>query len=197
MNILLLHGIFDSGRIFAPMIAVLEAKGYRCFAPSFVPADAREGIEPLAHFVAQYVAEHLPLNQAFALVGFSMGGIVGRYYLQHLGGAARVRVFFTISSPHAGSLWSYVYPGLGARDLRPQSALLASLQASEAKLEGLLIHNYWTSLDLTVFPAVNCCWGRADSEQDVGGLWHRWMVKHPKVLAGIVRQLEPCSEVRS
>ena len=192
MNILLLHGIFDSGRIFAPMIAVLEAKGHRCFAPSFVPADAREGIEPLAQFVAQYVAEHLPPNQPFALVGFSMGGIVARYYLQNLGGAARVRVFFTISSPHAGSLWSYVYPGLGAKDLRPRSPLLLQLCATEVSLADLPIHNYWTSFDLTVFPAVNCRWGRANSEQDVRGLWHRWMVKHPKVLAGITRKLEEC-----
>ncbi|MEW5838212.1 MAG: alpha/beta fold hydrolase [Pseudomonadota bacterium] len=194
MNVLLLHGIFDSGRIFAPMSAALHRDGHRCFAPSFVPADARAGLAPLAEFVAQYVQEELPPDQPFALVGFSMGGIVARYYLQHLGGMARARALVTISSPHSGSVWGYFYPGQGTRDLRPHSALLQGLQASESMLAGLPVHNYWTSFDLTVLPAKHCRWSRAQSEQDVRGLWHRWMVRHPQVVAGVRQQLAALEE---
>ncbi len=37
-----------------------------------------------------------------------MGGVVSRYYLQRLGGLARVRRFVTISSPHHGTVTAYL-----------------------------------------------------------------------------------------
>lgn len=189
MNIVLLHGIFDTARIFKRMIPMLEAEGHRCFAPDMRPADARHGIHDLACFVERYIGEQLAPDESFALIGFSMGGVIARQYMQVLGGAARVTAFFPISCPHAGSWWSYTYFGQGARDMRPASALLANLQATESCLHGMPIHNYWTSLDVVIFPATNCRWARADSEMDARALLHRWMPQHPVVCQDIVRRL--------
>ncbi len=189
MNIVLLHGIFDSGRIFDKLVRALEAEGHVCHAPSMQPADGRHGIHHLACSVERYIAEHLPQNAPFLLVGFSMGGIVSRQYLQVLGGCERVPVFFSISCPHAGSLAAYLYFGQGARDLHPGSALLTQLQASEATLDGMQIHNYWTSLDLVIIPASHCRWPRADSEMDARALLHRWMLSDRQVCADIVRRV--------
>ncbi len=196
MNIVLLHGIFDTARIFKRMIAALEAEGHRCFAPDMRPADARHGIHDLACFVERYIGEQLAPDEAFALIGFSMGGVIARQYMQVLGGAARVRAFFPISCPHAGSWWAYTYFGQGARDMRPASALLAHLQASESCLEGMPIHNYWTALDVVIFPATHCRWARADSEMDVRALLHRWMPQHPVVCQDIVRRLAALADDR-
>ena len=98
MNIVLLHGIFDTARIFRRMISALEAEGHRCFAPDMRPADARHGIHDLACFVERYIGEQLAPDEPFALIGFSMGGVIARQYMQALGGAARVTAFFRFLS---------------------------------------------------------------------------------------------------
>ncbi len=189
MNILLLHGIFDTGRIFNKLVCALEVEGHVCHAPSLQPSDGRHGIHALACSVERYVDEHLPKNEPFLLIGFSMGGVVSRQYLQVLGGCARVPVFFSMSCPHTGSLASYLCYGQGARDMRPGSPLLANLAASEAVLDGMQIHNYWTSLDLVIIPPHHCLWSRADSEMDARALLHRWMPSDPRVCADIVRRV--------
>jgi len=76
MNVVLLHGIFDTARIFKPLIAILESAGHTCFAPSMKPADARHGIHDLAAFVARFVDLHVPHGEPFSIVGFSMGGLL-------------------------------------------------------------------------------------------------------------------------
>lgn len=189
MNIVLLHGIFDTARIFKRLVAVLESEGHTCHAPSMKPADARHGIHDLACYVERYISEHIQHGESFAMIGFSMGGIVARQYMQELGGVSRVPIFFSLACPHQGSLSSYLYFGQGARDLRPASALLSALSATESCLDGMPIHNYWTSLDLVIIPAKNCQWTRADSEMDAGALLHRWMPGNPRVQQDIVRRL--------
>lgn len=42
-------------------------------------------------------------NVKFILIGHSMGGLVSRYYIENLGGAARVEKLITICTPHYGS----------------------------------------------------------------------------------------------
>ncbi|MEW6765572.1 MAG: alpha/beta fold hydrolase [Pseudomonadota bacterium] len=189
MNILLLHGIFDTSRIFNRLIRALESAGHVCHAPSMKPFDARRGIHDLACSVEQFVDRNMPHQEPFLVVGFSMGGIVARQYMQVLGGASRVPAFFSISSPHAGSLASYLYFGQGVRDMRPRSVLLNRLRDTESSLDDMKIHNYWTSRDLVVIPAKNCRWARADTETDVRALLHRWMPGHRVVCQDIVRRV--------
>jgi triacylglycerol lipase len=189
MNIVLLHGIFDTARIFKRLVAILESEGHTCHAPSMKPADAKHGIHDLACSVERYTSEHIPHGESFAMIGFSMGGIVARQYMQVLDGVSRVPIFFSLACPHQGTFSSYLYFGQGARDLRPASMLLSSLKATESCLDDMMIHNYWTSLDLIVISAKNCQWTRADSEMDAGALLHRWIPRNPKVSQDIVRRL--------
>ena len=58
------------------------------------------------------------------IVGHSLGGLIARYYVQRMGGSARVD---TLGSPHRGTLAAYLIPTPLARQLRPGSALLAEL----------------------------------------------------------------------
>jgi len=51
----------------------------------------------LGQQVANYVAATFA-PKPFDLVGFSMGGIVSRYYVQRLGGIDRVQRFITLAS---------------------------------------------------------------------------------------------------
>ncbi len=152
-SVLLLHGLSDTQAIFDRMTAHLREQGYAVFSLDFQPANASLGLEPLAEQVAAYVSNHLPVNDPFDVVGFSMGGIVGRYYVQRLGGLQRVQRLITVASPHQGTLSAYTSPRLGSVQMRPNSSFLQELNEDIATLEQLNFTSIWTPLDLMILPA--------------------------------------------
>lgn len=162
-TVLLLHGLFDTGKVFAPLEAALQQHGFETLAPDLVPNDGSASIAELAERVAELVEHRIATQQPLAVVGFSMGGIVARYYLQELSGYQRVQQVVTIASPHNGSVLAYFAKGKGIEELRPRSALLQQLAASEDKLSTVQVLSLWTPLDLMVVPARSCVWRRAEN----------------------------------
>lgn len=70
----------------------------------------------------------------FSIIGYSKGGLVGRYYLTKLGGEKRVHTLITLATPHRGSPWLFFgYPLLvgflsrGLRQMMPQSRFMRKL----------------------------------------------------------------------
>src|SRR5690349_13788574 len=86
MNVVLVHGFLDRASIMSGLVRHL-APAHACFAPTLKPSDARGGLSPLAGQLKTFVASAFPPNARFALIGYSMGAIIGRHYLQELGGA--------------------------------------------------------------------------------------------------------------
>src|SRR5205085_9859257 len=84
--------------------------------------------------------------------GFSMGGLVSRYYLQRLGGLARVRHFVTLSTPHQGTWLACLVSNPGCRQMRPGSAFLGDLASDAERLQGVAFTSFWTPLDLIILP---------------------------------------------
>jgi pimeloyl-ACP methyl ester carboxylesterase len=66
------------------------------------------------------------------VIGHSMGGVVGRYYVQLLGGDGAVANLVTIGSPHLGTDVSKVGVGHPTRELLIGSKLLTRLAAAPA-----------------------------------------------------------------
>jgi triacylglycerol lipase len=186
MNIVLVHGIFDNGAIFRRLVDALTRAGHRCWVPSLKPADGRTGIRDLAAKLHAYIDRHLGTEAELALVGFSMGCIVSRHYLQMLGGVRRTKAFFAISGPHEGTLTAYLYPGQGAKDLRPGSPLLQGLKQTEDRLAAISLFTYWTSRDITIVPATSCCWALAPHRLDAKALLHRFMPGSAAVCTDVV-----------
>lgn len=194
MNIVFVHGIFDNGGLFRPLVQALEREGHRCWVPALKPADGRTGIADLALKLKAYINQQVPADTELAIVGFSMGCMVSRYYMQLLGGARRTRGFFAISGPHDGTLMAYLYPGQGAKDLRPDSPLLRMLKQTEGRLGHIPVFAYWTSRDLMIIPATSCCWPSADRCLNVKALIHRSMPSSPLVRDDIVRRMREISD---
>ncbi|OAI21530.1 MULTISPECIES: alpha/beta fold hydrolase [Methylomonas] len=188
MKVILVHGIFDTGRIFHRLIAKLEANGHQCFAPDLKPADARLGIADLSEKLKQYIDEQVSNDEPIAVVGFSMGTIVSRYYLQQLDGYRRTKAFFAISGPLKGTLTAYLYPGQGVKDLRPNSPLLNELAKSENKLAHIALHTYRTPLDAMIVPSKSSEW-RMASNHKINAPLHRLMVSNQRVYTHIAKQL--------
>ncbi len=171
----------------------LEAEGHTCLAPTLHPRDARLGIPDLSGKLAAYVESNVRPGEPLAIVGFSMGSLVARHYLQELGGGRLAKAFFSIAGPHAGTIAAYLYPGIGTREMRPGSPFLRLQDEGAGALEGLSVHTYRTPLDFMVVPSASTRLGRAP-EVTVWCPFHALMPGNLRVIghiAGELAKLEP------
>lgn len=160
----LVHGIWESGKYsFVDLREELESRGVTCLVPSLKPATAHRGLVPLAEQLKTEIDAAFGTKQRFLLVGFSMGGIVSRAYLQDLGGHERCETFVTISSPHHGTRTAALHPGEGTRQMRPGSEFLTHLKRTEAILGSMPAIAYRTPMDLVIVPTKNAKWDRAEN----------------------------------
>ncbi len=164
-RLVLVHGIFNTGYVFVAMRKRLEAAGIECFAPTLRPRDGHHGIDDLARKLKEEIDSRYGENSPVHLLGFSMGGIVARYYVQKLNGHRRVKQLFTVSAPHHGSYLAYCYPGKGTRDLRPNSELLRALEADSRKYLPARVYSFWTPFDLMIVPPSSSVWNAAENKR--------------------------------
>jgi pimeloyl-ACP methyl ester carboxylesterase len=126
--VLLIHGIGDNRSAFTVLRRTLRRRGFgRIVTVNYSPltSDVRKAAADLGRHVER-VCRQSGYEQVF-LVGHSLGGIIARYYVQCLGGDARVSTLVTLGSPHAGSQLARVAPLLVGRQLRPNSELMREL----------------------------------------------------------------------
>jgi triacylglycerol lipase len=186
--VLLIHGIFDHGRAMEPMARYLRARGWEAHTMNLSPNNGRVGLEVLALQVQAEANRLFPRKRHFDLVGFSMGGIVSRYYLQRLGGRRRVRRFVSISAPHHGTFWARMASGPGCKQLRPQSPFLRELDSDSSGLKGVRVTSLWTPFDLMILPASSSRLNGARNET-VPVLIHPLMISQKSSLARVAAAL--------
>jgi triacylglycerol lipase len=186
--VLLIHGIDDTCAIFWRLAPALENLGWSVHQIDLTPSNGDVGLDQLAAQVADYVEKTFAPDQAIDLVGFSMGGIISRYYVQRLGGLQRVQRFITISSPHNGTWIALLRPNLGASQMRVNSEFLDALNRDAHQLERINFTSIWTPFDSMIVPANS-------SEMPVGKncqIWvggHAWMVTDAKSILTIAQAL--------
>jgi triacylglycerol lipase len=153
----------------------LEHRGWQVQSISLRPSDGSISFAVMAGQVYEFVAAHYGSDDKFDLVGFSMGGLVCRYYLQKLGGTSRVRRFVTISTPNNGSLWAWFGGGDGVREMRPGSEMLRELNRDAGGLAALNYTSIYTPLDLAIVPSFS-------SRLSVARNVIAWVPLHPLML---------------
>ncbi len=150
--VLLVHGIADSERNMQWLARHLRHEGWEVHTLNLTPNWAQAGLELLAAQIDAYAREQLG-GRKFDLVGFSMGGLVSRYYVQRLGGLDRVEHLVTLSAPHHGSMLAHLIPNRGCREMRPGSPFLRDLQRDAARLDAVKFTSLYTPYDLVIVPA--------------------------------------------
>jgi triacylglycerol lipase len=195
--VLLVHGINDTGAVFNKMAFELRQRGWTVYTLDLIPNNGAECLDKLAKQVADYIETTFNPNQPLDLVGFSMGGIVSRYYIQRLGGIKRVKRFVTISSPHQGTVIAYGSWLAGCMQMRPQSPLLQDLNSDVQMLNQLKFTSIWTPYDLMIVPAKSSQIP-VGKEVVVPVLLHPWMLIHSQSLAAVIAALrEPIDTEKS
>ncbi|QLE41096.1 triacylglycerol lipase [Nostoc sp. C052] len=186
--VLLIHGIDDTEAVFHKMRAYLIQRGWSVYSLNLVPNNGDVGLDELAKQVADYVTATFVPEQRLDLVGFSMGGIVSRYYIQRLGGINRVQRFLTISSPHHGTVVAYGSWRPGCIQMRPNSIFLKDLNSDAVILGQLDFTSIWTPYDLMIVPA-NSSQMPVGRKVTVPVALHPWMLTDSRSLAVVTATL--------
>ena len=184
--VLLVHGIWDDGRRFDAMRAALERAGLGPLATvDLRPNDGSARIESLAEQVEAAATDLLAsaATERLDIVGFSMGALVSRFWVQRMGGKERARRFVSISGPHRGTATAWVMPLDGARQMRPRSELLRDLDADEDPWGEVEVHTVRTPFDLMILPPSSSRLPFAHFEHEVLVPMHRFMITHPRALS--------------
>lgn len=186
--VLLVHGINDTRAIFQRMAPYLTNLGWSVYDLDLIPSNGEIGLDQLGKQVADCVAQTFAPEQPFDLIGFSMGGIVSRYYVQRLGGLNRVGRFITIASPHHGTWTAYALDQLGCIQMRPNSAFLQDLNWDATVFEQLNFTSIWTPFDLMIVPA-NSSQMPIGQNVQVPVLTHAAMITDPRSLSVVATAL--------
>jgi triacylglycerol lipase len=150
--VLLIHGIADNSDCMTRMALYLRAEGWEVHTIDLTPNWGQAGLEPLAATIQRYANAELR-GRKFDLVGFSMGGLVSRYYVQRLGGLDRIERFVTISAPHHGTELARLIPNDGCRAMRPGSKFLRCLDSDADRLRQVKFTSLYTPWDAVIVPA--------------------------------------------
>lgn len=186
--IILVHGIHSNAKDMARLANHLRATGRPVFTPTLTPANGTAPLEQLAAQLAEFADRELP-GRKFDLVGFSMGGLVSRYYVQRLGGIDRVGRFVTMATPHNGTVTARMFGGTGHEQMCPGSAFLADLDRDVELLGKVHFTSLYTPLDVVILPA-NSSVQKAARNVKVWGSMHPSFVLEKRCMRAVVDSLK-------
>jgi triacylglycerol lipase len=150
--VLLVHGLTDTSHKMRSIAHHLRGSGWEVYAIDLSPNNGDAKLEVLAQQIADFVDLTFTPHQQIDLIGFSMGGLVSRYYIQRLGGTCRVQRLITISSPHRGTVAAYFSQRPGCVQMRPDSEFIVNLNRELDCLRQLDFTSLWTPFDLMILP---------------------------------------------
>ena len=153
--IILIHGLWNTSDIFSSITSKLDQIGIEYFAPTLKHEYGMTSIIELTNLLNDLILEKYGLEKELDILGFSMGGIIGRYWIKKFNGYKRTRKFITVGSPHNGTLASQLvpkYPFTGISEMKINSFLLRELSKYDYLLKGINCISFFTYWDLMVFP---------------------------------------------
>jgi pimeloyl-ACP methyl ester carboxylesterase len=150
--ILLIHGLIDNRSIFTLLRRHLRRRGFgRVWTTNYQvwTSDLRVAARRLGDTVAA-ICEQTGYDRIH-VVGHSMGGLVARYYVQRLGGDARVHTLVTLGTPHQGTRAARLLPRGVCRQLAPDSDIVAELARPAPDCRTRFM-SFWSDLDALMSP---------------------------------------------
>ena len=154
--IILIHGLWNNSSIFSSISSKLDDIGVEYFAPTLKHSYGMTSIIDLTNILNELILEKYGLEKKLDILGFSMGGIIGRYWLQKFNGYKRTRRFISIGSPHKGTFIAQLvpkFPFRGISEMKIKSKFLRELAKNDFLLDDIECINFFTYWDFMVFPS--------------------------------------------
>jgi triacylglycerol lipase len=153
--LVLVHGMLDNSSVFQRLLEHLPHSQRPLLLPNL---PLRWGMTPIAESAAlldQHIQAAFGPDQPVDLLGFSMGGVIARAWIQLLGGHRRTRRLTSVGSPHQGTLTAMPWPRrplAGIADLKWGSPLLQELNGNLDTLKAIACCSFYSGIDLVVLP---------------------------------------------
>ena len=177
--LVLVHGLWDNPRVFKRLIREINQPDLPISAPFLPHKLGKISLFDLANDLDKRICDRWGDDTEIDLLGFSMGGVVGRIWLQKLGGVRRTFRFISIGSPHYGSWMAHVLPHFyfkGVADMGINSCLLRELNNELPMLSSIECISYYCLYDLMVIPGSNAIL-RIGESYSLPALTHKGLIK--------------------
>ena len=182
--LVLVHGLWDTPRLFRRLIQALDQPQRPLLAPHLPHGLGVVPLRELARRLDGEIRNQFGSDTPVDLFGFSMGGVIGRIWLQELGGASRTRRFFSVGSPQFGTLAAQPIPRFllaGAADMKIGSRLLRELNNNPSALNGVHCQSFFCRWDVMVCPGWRAVLPIGSTEEIP--VWtHQQLIGHPRSL---------------
>lgn len=123
------------------------------------------------------------------LVCHSYGGVVARYYVEHLGGGPNIRQIITIASPHRGTRWAKGGLGTASRQMDPDNRLWQTFRFPTPP-KGVRYCGVWSRADAVVVPPSSSSLMGAGPERVFNHLGHLSLLLSPTVTRIVQKWLD-------
>ena len=151
----MVHGLWNTSDIFSSITSRLDQTKIEYYAPTIRHDYGMTSIVELTNLFNDLILDKYGFEKELDILGFSMGGIIGSYWIKKFNGYKRTRNFITVGSPHNGTLLSQLipkYPFRAIAEMKINSLLLQELSKYDYLLNDIYCISFFTYWDLMVFP---------------------------------------------
>jgi triacylglycerol esterase/lipase EstA (alpha/beta hydrolase family) len=188
--IIFVHGYGGNSANMAWMQLMLKRRGWdNVYAVSYTPPTIKA--EKLAQQVTRHVEHILAMTGAekAIVIGHSMGGVLIRYALLHLGLKGKVEKVISLGSPHQGTRIASLFMAKGAAaQMRHQSNFIQTLERHPHTPGGAQFYSIYSNFDNFILPSNAAMLEGNCKNIHIPYLGHTAMLYSPAVL----RQVEQC-----
>ncbi len=176
--IFLIHGLWNNPKLFENLIKKIKEDDYQLYRPHLPHKLGKTSLRCLAKDLDAQIQELVGPEIEIDLVGFSMGGLIGRLWLQNHNGFLRTKRFFSIGTPHFGTYTAQMIPSSfmpGIAEMKRGSSLLCKLNDDISSLASVECTSFFTKWDLMSFPGWQAKLSTGDSYQ-IPVLTHKQLI---------------------
>ena len=189
--LVLVHGLWDTPRLFRRLEQNLGERRAPLLIPHLPHGLGTTPIRALADQLGRDIEAAFGPDTPIDLLGFSMGGLIGRTWIQLAGGHRRTRRFISVGSPQQGTLTAQPWPRwllAGVADMKLGSRLLRQLNDNVDGLRSVDCASFFCTADLMVWPGWRAVLP-VGPRQSVPVLTHQQLMRDPAALDALVAEL--------
>lgn len=183
-TVILVHGYLANRASFFPLSTYLKSIGVKQIL-SF-NYGARLSVDQAAIALRDFIRKNVRGGE-IDLVCHSLGGVIAHVYVQELGGHRKVNRCITLGTPFRGTYNAYWVSTRVGRDLRPDSPLMARIEATRSKAASVKFTSIVAGSDNIVIPRVFAALG--EDVVHIPDLGHVGLLFSPTVFFEIAKRL--------
>ena len=189
--LILVHGLWDKPSLFKMLFKRLRQKNIQFFTPYLPHKLGSVPISHLAKDLDDYILSEFGEEVVIDLLGFSMGGLISRFWLQKMNGFRRTNRFISIGSPHEGTLLARMVPSgwlSGIADMKPGSGFLNELNTDFHTLKEVDCISFFCRWDFMVIPGCRAVLPVGKSFP-MPVCTHKGLITHPRAVEILIQHL--------